>query len=178
MHERTAAVIGSARALVRRSYLAAEKYAVNAPMRRLIDRGLAPDALSLLETTGRRSGEPRTTPLMYLCDGERYIVSCEDYGQRRPAAWRLNLVACPDATIQVGNERIACSGRLLSDEEADRHWPRLLELWPAHATYRRRSGRRYTFELTPRQPPGVQSSPGSGSLVDAPAPPPAVSRSG
>ena len=104
----------------------------------------------LLTTTGRRSGRPRTTPVMYVRDGDGFVISSENYGQQRPAAWPLNLDAHPEATIEVGGRPIACRARRLSDEEADRHWPALLEAWPAHATYRERSGARHTFRLAPR----------------------------
>src|SRR6266542_2679206 len=62
--------------------------------------GVAPTML--LTTTGRHSGRPRTTPVMYVRDGERFVISSENFGQRRPAAWPLNLAANPHATVQVG----------------------------------------------------------------------------
>jgi deazaflavin-dependent oxidoreductase (nitroreductase family) len=104
----------------------------------------------LLTTVGRRSGRPRTTPLMYVSDGGSFVVSSENFGQRRPAAWPLNLVADPRATVQVGSEVVHCRARLLDEEEADDYWPRLVEAWPAHETYRARSGARHTFVLEPR----------------------------
>jgi deazaflavin-dependent oxidoreductase (nitroreductase family) len=109
--------------------------------------GAAP--VMLLTTTGRRTREPRTTPVMYVRDGDRYVVSSENFGQRRPAAWPLNLAADPRATVQVGAEVIPCRARLLADSEADAYWPRLVELWPAHESYRARSGERHTFVLEP-----------------------------
>ena len=114
----------------------------------------APSALAspmlLLTTTGRRSGLLRTTPVMYVKDGDRFVVTSENFGQERPAAWPLNLMADPAAQVQVGSRVIVCSARLLSDEEADSYWDRLLEIWPAHGTYRRRSGERHTFVLEPQ----------------------------
>jgi deazaflavin-dependent oxidoreductase (nitroreductase family) len=110
--------------------------------------GVAP--LILLTTTGRRTGNPRTTPVMYIRDGDRFVVSSENFGQERAAAWPLNLLADPDVTVQLGAETVACRARLLDDEEADRYWPRLVEVWPAHETYRSRSGERKTFVLEPR----------------------------
>ncbi len=110
--------------------------------------GVAP--LILLTTTGRRTGRPRTTPVMYVRDGDRFVVSSENFGQERAAAWPLNLLADPCATVQIGAETVACRARLLDDSEADRYWPRLVEVWPAHETYRSRSGKRHTFVLEPR----------------------------
>jgi len=110
--------------------------------------GVAP--VILLTTTGRRTGRKRTTPVMYIRDGERFVVSSENFGQERAAAWPLNLLADPRLTVQIGPETVDCRARLLSDEEADRYWTRLVEVWPAHETYRARSGKRHTFVLEPQ----------------------------
>ena len=109
--------------------------------------GAAP--VMLLTTTGRRSGQRRTTPVMYLRDGDRFVVTSENFGQQRPAAWPLNLVADPRATRAGGGRCRALPARLLADDEADRYWPRLVEVWPAHETYLARSGSRHTFVLEP-----------------------------
>jgi deazaflavin-dependent oxidoreductase (nitroreductase family) len=104
--------------------------------------------LMLLTTTGRRTGRERTTPVIYIRDGERFVVSSEEFGQqKRRAAWPRNLDAHPQANVQIGSRVIACRARRLSDEEAERYWSRLVEVWPAHETYLRRSGRRHTFVL-------------------------------
>jgi deazaflavin-dependent oxidoreductase (nitroreductase family) len=103
----------------------------------------------LLTTTGRRSGRRHTTPVMYLREGDRFVVSSENFGQQRPAAWPLNLAADPRASVQVGTEVVPCRARLLDETEADVYWPRLVEAWPAHESYRARSGKRHTFLLEP-----------------------------
>ena len=110
--------------------------------------GVAP--VILLTTTGRRSGRKRTTPVMYIRDGERFVVSSENFGQERAAAWPLNLLADPQLTVQTGPDKVDCRARLLSDAEADQYWGRLVEVWPAHETYRARSGKRHTFVLEPQ----------------------------
>ena len=108
----------------------------------------------LLTTTGRRTGRPRTTPLMYLADGDRLVVSSENFGMERPAAWPGNLDADPDVRVELpGGAGGRYRARRLGDAEADAYWPRLVELWPAHATYRERSGARHTFVLEPADPP-------------------------
>jgi deazaflavin-dependent oxidoreductase (nitroreductase family) len=103
----------------------------------------------LLTTTGRRSGRRRTTPVMYLRDGDRFVVTSENVGQQRAAAWPLNLLADSRATVQVGADVVPCRARLLDDSEADVYWPRLVEAWPAHESYLVRSGQRHTFVLEP-----------------------------
>lgn len=59
----------------------------------------------LLTTTGRRSGRSRTAPVLYLADGERLVVIGSNAGNERAPAWALNLLANPDATVQVGGQR-------------------------------------------------------------------------
>jgi deazaflavin-dependent oxidoreductase (nitroreductase family) len=106
----------------------------------------------LLTTTGRRTGRARTTPVLYVRDGDAFIVTSENYGQEKPAAWPLNLDAHPDAVVELDGRTIACRARRLGQVEADAWWPALLEVWPAHATYRERSGARHTFRLEPVAP--------------------------
>jgi deazaflavin-dependent oxidoreductase (nitroreductase family) len=103
----------------------------------------------LLTTTGRRSGRPRTTPVIYHRDGERLIVSSENFGQRRPAAWPLNLDAQPHASVQFATTTRSVRARRATTHEIERYWPALLELWPAHHTYHQRSGTRHMFILEP-----------------------------
>jgi deazaflavin-dependent oxidoreductase (nitroreductase family) len=114
----------------------------------------------LLTTVGRSSGRERTTPVIYIRERDAFVVSSEEFGQtRRRAAWPRNLDANPSARIQVGSEVLSCRARRLSDAEADRHWPRLVEAWPAHETYLRRSGRRHTFLLVPDSSPLGEARP-------------------
>lgn len=106
----------------------------------------------LLTTIGRLSGQERTTPVMYLQDGHKYIVSCENFGQERPAAWPLNLDANPAATLQIGRHTTACLARPATEGELDRYWPTFLEVWPAHQSYLDRSGVRRMFVLESNGP--------------------------
>jgi deazaflavin-dependent oxidoreductase (nitroreductase family) len=107
----------------------------------------------LLTTTGRKSGQARTTPLIYISEGDRLVVTSENFGMaERPAGWRLNLQADPEATVQIGSTVARYRGRLASEDEIARYWPRLVEEWPALESYRRRSGVRYVFVLEPLGP--------------------------
>ena len=116
---------------------------------RLSTAGLPIQPTLLLTTTGRRSGRRRTTPVMFLRDGPRFVVSSENFGQERPAAWPLNLAADPRARIQLGSETFPCTARPATDDEVALYWPRFVETWPAHETYLRRSGVRHMFVLEP-----------------------------
>jgi F420H(2)-dependent quinone reductase len=106
----------------------------------------------LLTTTGRRTGRPRTTPVIYVRDGDRLVVSSEHTGQQRPAAWPLNVKADPRVTVRLGADTAPYRGRPAAADELERYWPALLEAWPAHATYRERSGVRNLLVLDPCVP--------------------------
>jgi len=116
---------------------------------RLAITGPALFPVLLLTTTGRRTGRPRTTPVIYHRDGRRLVVSSSSFGQCRPAAWPLNLLARPRAVVELGDATASYDARPATPDEVARYWPALVALWPAHATYRRRSGRRQMFVLEP-----------------------------
>ena len=126
---------------------------------RLSTLGRSESELLLLTTVGRRTGCRRTVPVLFIRDGARFVISSENFGQARAAAWPLNLDADPSVWVEVGSEVIACSAERLSPAEADHYWQRLVELWPAHRTYRARSHARHTFVLTPRNPEGRSGEP-------------------
>jgi deazaflavin-dependent oxidoreductase (nitroreductase family) len=91
--------------------------------------------LLLLETVGRRTGEPRSTPLIYAAQGAGFIVAGSNWGQRRPPGWVLNLLDRPEAVVSVRGTRVAVRARRLEGAERDEAWPLLLELWPAYDEY-------------------------------------------
>jgi deazaflavin-dependent oxidoreductase (nitroreductase family) len=94
-----------------------------------------------LTTRGRRSGEWRTAPLLYLADGDRVVVAESNWGQRRRPSWALNLDENPEARLSIGGaERPVTARRATAAEEA-RYWPQLDEIWPGWEGYRRRAGR-------------------------------------
>jgi len=91
--------------------------------------------LLLLETTGRRSGLPRVTPLTYATEGGDYLVVGSNWGQRSQPDWVLNLLAQPEAVVSVHARRTPVIARVLQDEERSMAWPLLLEVWPAYDEY-------------------------------------------
>ena len=95
----------------------------------------------LLEHEGRRSGKRRTTPLVYLRDGDDYVVVGSRGGSDHDPAWLHNLRAKPHATIQVGAERRHVVASVASPSERARLWPKLVEANPDYATYERRTER-------------------------------------
>jgi deazaflavin-dependent oxidoreductase (nitroreductase family) len=105
----------------------------------------------LLTTTGRRTGQPRTVPLLYLPDGDRYVVIASNWGQQHHPAWSGNLLANPEATVSVDGRETAVRARLADPAERERLWPAITRVWPAYDTYVERSGRDIrVFVLEPR----------------------------
>jgi deazaflavin-dependent oxidoreductase (nitroreductase family) len=78
----------------------------------------------LLTTTGRKSGQPRTAPVVYLADGERMAIINTNAGNAKVPAWSFNLRANPEAEIEVGRRRIPVRARLAAGEERADLWRR------------------------------------------------------
>lgn len=95
----------------------------------------------LLTTRGRRSGAPRTVPLLYVPDGERFVVVGSNAGDDRPPAWWLNLEAEPRASIQVGPDRHDVVARRAVGEERARLWSLLVSTHAGYREYERRTSR-------------------------------------
>src|ERR1700712_143412 len=81
----------------------------------------------LLTTTGRKSGEQRTTPLIHAVDGDRWIVIASKGGAPEDPAWFTNMVADPDAMIQVQDEEIPVAMSTAVGEERERLWTAMLD---------------------------------------------------
>lgn len=89
----------------------------------------------LLDHVGRRSGRTFTTPLLYLRDGADLVVVASSGGMKHDPQWYRNLVATPDATVQVGREVASVHARVASPEEKARLWPLLVEMYDGYASY-------------------------------------------
>jgi F420H(2)-dependent quinone reductase len=76
----------------------------------------------LLTTTGRRSGQKRTAPVVYLADGENVVVINTNAGNARIPAWSLNLKAKPEGEVEVGRRRYPVRARIAEGEERERLW--------------------------------------------------------
>jgi deazaflavin-dependent oxidoreductase (nitroreductase family) len=94
--------------------------------------------LMLLETTGRRTGEPRVTPLTFATQGTDFLVVGSNWGQQSQPGWALNLTATPEAVVSLNGERIPVRARRLADEERAAAWALLMEVWPAYDAYTER----------------------------------------
>ena len=83
-----------------------------------------PSRMLVLTTRGARTGQARSTPMMYVADGDRLVVYASNVGARRHPAWYHNLVAHPDVTVEVGADRIEATAVVTSGEERERLWKR------------------------------------------------------
>lgn len=116
-------------------------------------RGLGPSAIPqlVLTTRGRKSGQPRANPVLYLEDGRAYVVVASNYGHQRHPGWSYNLDADPRATVQIGERTEDVTARRATDEEFARYWPRLVKMWPGWRKYRTMTDREFRmFILEPR----------------------------
>lgn len=115
-------------------------------------RGLSPkQSMLVLTTTGRKSGQLRSVPVLYLRDGETFWVMASNYAQARHPEWSWNLIADPHAKVTIGKQVHQVTARLAGDEEKRQMWPRLLELYPAWEQYAQWTDRDFRlFALEPR----------------------------
>lgn len=105
----------------------------------------------ILHHVGRRSGERRQTPLIYLRDGEDLVVVGSMGGSPKHPAWYRNVRDAPDVEVEIRGRRHPVRAREADAAERERLWPALLEMWPAWEDYTRRTERAFpVLILTPR----------------------------
>ena len=105
----------------------------------------------LLTTTGRKSGQQRTAPVVYLADDESYVVIGSNAGHSRTPAWSLNLKATPEAEVEVGRRRVPVRARVAEGEERADLWRRHNEQYSGFDEYEARTDRDIAlFVLEPR----------------------------
>ena len=95
----------------------------------------------ILTTTGRKSGQPRTTPLNYGTDGDRILLVASNGGDDRPPQWYQNLVANPEVSVQIGTETRSMLAAAASTEEKPRLWAIMIATYAGYDGYQRRTER-------------------------------------
>jgi deazaflavin-dependent oxidoreductase (nitroreductase family) len=104
----------------------------------------------LLETTGRKSGQTRVSPLLFARDGDSIVVVGSNFGQQHHPAWTGNLLAKPEAVAVVGGRRIPVSARRLEGDEAEAAYQKMVAIAETYSAYRGRTEREIrVFRLTP-----------------------------
>ena len=95
----------------------------------------------LLTTTGRKSGKPRTTPLLYARAGDGYVLIASKGGAEHDPLWYRNLQANPRAEIQIGRKTEQVRARDAEGEERERSWRALTDLYGGYDDYARKTSR-------------------------------------
>ena len=95
----------------------------------------------ILHTVGRKSGKARQSPLLYIQDGEDYVVVGSRGGSDAPPAWWLNLQATPEAVVEIKGSKRPVSARRATSEEKAGYWPRITAGYPFYDDYQARTDR-------------------------------------
>jgi F420H(2)-dependent quinone reductase len=104
--------------------------------------GIRGTEVLLLTTTGRRSGKRRTTPLIYIRDGQALVVVASFGGSDVHPAWYLNLEANPDVEVKIRREGSRpMRARRATPAESERLWPELTKVFGGYAAYREKTAR-------------------------------------
>jgi deazaflavin-dependent oxidoreductase (nitroreductase family) len=96
---------------------------------------------ALITTTGRKTGRQRTTPTLYLSDGERVVLPASFGGRDASPGWYRNLKENPKVHIQIRGEHFDLVARDATDGERNRYWPRLIKIYPPYRGYRNATDR-------------------------------------
>jgi len=111
--------------------------------------GAGPSGLPtlLLTTVGRKSGQQRTTPLVFLQNGEDMVVVASLAGYKQNPAWYLNLSANSKCWVQLDDRKMAAVARDATDEEREDLWPKLIALFPTWGFFQKGSDRRFPIVI-------------------------------
>ena len=97
--------------------------------------------VGILTTTGRKSGEPRKTPLIYGKDNGHYMVVASKGGAPAPPAWYLNLKENPEVQFQIKGDRFKAKARDATPEEKPELWKIMTSQWPDYDEYQKKTER-------------------------------------
>ena len=104
-----------------------------------------------LTARGRKSGVPRSTPLLAVPRGQDWLIAGSNFGGPKQPVWVVNLEANPDAKIAVNGRTKDVTARRLEGAERDAAWTHMVKVWPNYNRYAERTERQIkVFELTPR----------------------------
>ena len=95
----------------------------------------------LLTTTGRRTGQPSTTPLIFGRNGDDFVLVASQGGAPEHPGWYRNLVKHPEVELQVKDDIFRGMARTATDDERERLWRQMAEIWPHYTTYATRTDR-------------------------------------
>jgi deazaflavin-dependent oxidoreductase (nitroreductase family) len=107
--------------------------------------------LLLLTTTGARTGQRRAVPLTYVPDGDRYIVTAGNAGSDRHPAWYHNLMANPEATVEVGSEAFSAVAVVADEPERGSLYGRFAAVYPVADDYQAQTARQIPVVILTRR---------------------------
>jgi len=107
----------------------------------------------ILTTTGRRSGVPRSVPLIFGSHGDDLLIVGSKGGAPMPPAWYLNLQANPEVQVQVKGDRFAAHARTATPEEKPALWKIMTSIWPYYDAYQQRTAREIPVVVLTRDAP-------------------------
>ena len=91
--------------------------------------------VALLTTTGRKTGQRRVSPLLYLREGDRVILGASRVGSDNHPLWYLNLKANPEVSVQIKGEVLQLRARDATAEERTEYWPKMVAMYPNFEAY-------------------------------------------
>jgi F420H(2)-dependent quinone reductase len=97
--------------------------------------------VALITTKGRRTGEPRTTPTLYLRDGDRVVLPASFGGRDSNPGWYRNLKENPEVHVQITGSHFDLVARDATDAERNLYWSRLIRIYPPYRGYREAADR-------------------------------------
>jgi deazaflavin-dependent oxidoreductase (nitroreductase family) len=116
----------------------------------------------LLTTTGRKTGEPRTWPLLALREGDAYVVAASNGGHDHHPAWYLNLEANPDVTIRDGKRTVTGRARITTGAEHDALYARFVETMATYRDYQEATDRSIPVVVVDPAPNAAPGGPQGG----------------
>jgi deazaflavin-dependent oxidoreductase (nitroreductase family) len=134
--------VSPARALieVQKTITRLHRMLLQSPVGRMFSALPGPQFL-VLETTGRKSGQRRQTPLSFTRDGDAYIVIASNGGSPRHPDWYLNLQADPNADVDLAGRTKAVRAETVSGSDRDRLWRAAVQSYPGYTGYQMRASR-------------------------------------
>ena len=112
--------------------------------------GMHRERLLLLTTVGARTGSPRTTPLMFVPDGDRLLVIASNIGAPHHPDWYRNLVAQPRVGVEVGDERFDAVAETAQGQERERLWTSLVRDYPFFTEHQQKTDRQIPVVILTR----------------------------
>ena len=106
-----------------------------------IGHRLGPVKTLLLTTIGRKTGQPRLTPITYFPDGDAFVLVASNYGSSHDPVWLLNLREHPDVTVRVGTKILQVQASVATPDEKQRLWPMAVRYQKMYADYQRKTPR-------------------------------------